>query len=737
MALIEHFNPDSDRIVTNHPFVRDVPISGAVRDVIVDYANVDDAISTAFSEADTEQSRKLVKLTGTHEVDAPQVMRSDVGLVGDAGQGFNQTAIKPNGNYPGLQNRAAASGGSEGTTRNFVGHFRLNAANNTSTPVMDLDRQFTSAFAFMHVSPGGSNADRQGIRMQDSDAVSFFKVNLMEYPTTDETSLSSVLWEIQASCTDLSWFGCQAETDPGNMGLCQYDGSGLNWYGQQWERVWATINGPFNNIHGASAGQAKVVIGPKGVDTVINGLRAADFLQFFHPFIVVAGVEASNWTATGGVDFTGGQLKPTAPSWAFGTAVWNPASIADGDALTTTVTVTGAALGDPVIVTGSINLQSLQLTGSVTASNTVTVVLSNSTGAAVDLPSMTVTAAVMTDQGDSRGPKPDDPNTFNVVAEDEVLFGVLLTAPDGGGTATKVAAFGPGGTGQLRGILGVGDITLSDINNTTVSLNDHAKVGHFLAAKARSGETELSVEQDGMYGTFRAWPNLLTNGTFRDASGAFSTTGWSVTDAALSERAPWHSSQAVPHSGTFTSSGTAVTGSGTTFTNLTVGQYLYSPSNDEFRKITAIGSATGLTLASGFTANVASAEVVAVAEPWCLVDPTTASYSIRQSGIAPGKLRAGKRFALITRVWGNTAIDVVTNGHAHDGATGARKQLMSLNPSNAPIKYPDGSVIAACVFDYGVSSLNRFSIGHASLGASVSADDALRIYWAFLIPLDD
>lgn len=77
-----------------------------------------------------------------------------------------------------------------------------------------------------------------------------------------------------------------------------------------------------------------------------------------------------------------------------GTATWDPASVAAGAQVTTTVTVTGAALGDPVAVGFSLDLQGMQLTGYVSATNTVTCVLRNGTAGALDLASGTLRATV-------------------------------------------------------------------------------------------------------------------------------------------------------------------------------------------------------------------------------------------------------------------------------------------------------------------------------------------------------
>lgn len=74
-----------------------------------------------------------------------------------------------------------------------------------------------------------------------------------------------------------------------------------------------------------------------------------------------------------------------------GTAVWNPASVADGDSVSTTVTVPGVranALAS-VRVFPPYSLQGLIAGGYVNADDTVTVVLNNNTGGPIDLGSGT------------------------------------------------------------------------------------------------------------------------------------------------------------------------------------------------------------------------------------------------------------------------------------------------------------------------------------------------------------
>lgn len=74
----------------------------------------------------------------------------------------------------------------------------------------------------------------------------------------------------------------------------------------------------------------------------------------------------------------------------YGSDTWDAGSIADGDEEAKTVTVTGAALGDHAVASLSIDISDLVLDAQVTAANTVTCVLANNTGDAVDLASATV-----------------------------------------------------------------------------------------------------------------------------------------------------------------------------------------------------------------------------------------------------------------------------------------------------------------------------------------------------------
>ena len=74
----------------------------------------------------------------------------------------------------------------------------------------------------------------------------------------------------------------------------------------------------------------------------------------------------------------------------YATDTWDPGSIADGGEEAADVTVTGAVIGDYAIASFSNDVADLTLDAQVTAADTVTCVLSNNTGGAVDLASGTV-----------------------------------------------------------------------------------------------------------------------------------------------------------------------------------------------------------------------------------------------------------------------------------------------------------------------------------------------------------
>jgi hypothetical protein len=77
-----------------------------------------------------------------------------------------------------------------------------------------------------------------------------------------------------------------------------------------------------------------------------------------------------------------------------GSATYDPASLADGAGVTTTVAATGASLGDVARASFSNDLQGITLTAWVSAANMVSVRFQNESGAVVDLASGTLKVSV-------------------------------------------------------------------------------------------------------------------------------------------------------------------------------------------------------------------------------------------------------------------------------------------------------------------------------------------------------
>lgn len=81
---------------------------------------------------------------------------------------------------------------------------------------------------------------------------------------------------------------------------------------------------------------------------------------------------------------TGARLDKT---YIYKQTIWDAPSCSSGAQVSTTMVVEGADIGDDVDIRANIALQGLNLRGEVTTTDTVTIYLSNLTGAAIDLPS--------------------------------------------------------------------------------------------------------------------------------------------------------------------------------------------------------------------------------------------------------------------------------------------------------------------------------------------------------------
>lgn len=107
-------------------------------------------------------------------------------------------------------------------------------------------------------------------------------------------------------------------------------------------------------------------------------------------------VDANNYTrSTAGVSFTdAGTGNVIELPLLTGAVAYNPPSLNDGDGTTTTVTVTGASLGDIVAASFSNGLQGIIVTAWVSAADTVSVRFQNETGGTIDLANGTLRVSV-------------------------------------------------------------------------------------------------------------------------------------------------------------------------------------------------------------------------------------------------------------------------------------------------------------------------------------------------------
>lgn len=93
------------------------------------------------------------------------------------------------------------------------------------------------------------------------------------------------------------------------------------------------------------------------------------------------------------VSLNAGTARPI-PTMLSGTATYDPGSLADGAGATTTVTVTGAALGDIALASFSLDISGISVTAYVSAADTVSVRFQNETTGTLDLAEGTLKAVV-------------------------------------------------------------------------------------------------------------------------------------------------------------------------------------------------------------------------------------------------------------------------------------------------------------------------------------------------------
>lgn len=105
-------------------------------------------------------------------------------------------------------------------------------------------------------------------------------------------------------------------------------------------------------------------------------------------------IESSNGEANGSIRLVNSDGTSVVTNALTGAVTFDPGSLIDAAGVTTTVTVTGAALGDFAVPSFGLDLQGITVTAYVSAANTVSVRFQNETGGTIDLASATLRARV-------------------------------------------------------------------------------------------------------------------------------------------------------------------------------------------------------------------------------------------------------------------------------------------------------------------------------------------------------
>lgn len=186
------------------------------------------------------------------------------------------------------------------------------------------------------------------------------------------------MMEVVATTSSMSWVG-QVPSVTGTMtlpaALVSRRESRLASYILPHDAVWNTSAAP-RMVYGSGT--------PEGSVTAPVGsiFQRSDGAYGTSVYVKENGSGTAGWKATGGLT---------------GSATFNPADLADGTGETTTVTVTGAALGDYAVASFSLDLQGLIMTAWVSAADTVSVRFQHEVGGAnINLASGTLRARVFT-----------------------------------------------------------------------------------------------------------------------------------------------------------------------------------------------------------------------------------------------------------------------------------------------------------------------------------------------------
>ncbi|MBA3576175.1 MAG: hypothetical protein H0W39_00965 [Sphingomonas sp.] len=224
-----------------------------------------------------------------------------------------------------------------------------------------------------YATPASNNAPGVQIAGNETNAITLVGVLI------DNNSLVG----IRSASGQLSMAGCQVL----NNGLALVAGqrSGISIDGGSA----AIVGGKSGNTGGGTSQQYGVAIGVDAVTMAGVDLKNNAVLPVFKGVTLTA----ANSSLAGNTPIT-----PNTSDFPYrieGTATFDPVSLADGAGVTTTVTVTGAALGDMAMASFSLATSGITITAWVSAANTVSVRFQNETAGVLDIASGTLKAWVL------------------------------------------------------------------------------------------------------------------------------------------------------------------------------------------------------------------------------------------------------------------------------------------------------------------------------------------------------
>lgn len=162
--------------------------------------------------------------------------------------------------------------------------------------------------------------------------------------------------------------------------------------------AWVRIPPPFYDIDTIMRGQTSSCVNAgqymEGrIDGTMSGTNGIILLSTSGRVVLPSSLDMTRITGTNLTDPSSVAIKDYGDVL-HGSTTFNPASLVDGAGETTTVTVTGAALGDFAEVSFSLTTSGISITAWVSAANTVSVRFQNESGGLLDIGSGTLRARV-------------------------------------------------------------------------------------------------------------------------------------------------------------------------------------------------------------------------------------------------------------------------------------------------------------------------------------------------------